>query len=55
MVCVLFTAGLHVPVMPSLEDVGKVTVPPLQTAGTASKVGVAFAFMTTWSVAVLAH
>ena len=47
MVCVLFTAGLHVPVIPSLEDAGNVTVPPLQTAGTGSKVGVIILVITT--------
>lgn len=33
-VAVLLIAGLHVPVMPLFEVVGKVNVPPLQIAAT---------------------
>ena len=43
------------PVKPSLELVGRVTVPPEQMVATAGNVGVVFWFTVTVNVAVFAH
>ena len=55
-VAVLLIAGLHVPVMPLLEVVGRLNVLPVQIAVTWVKSGVTFpAFTVTVIVAVVAH
>ena len=49
-------AGAHVPVMPSLDDVGNAfKVPPEQIGATALNVGRIFGLTTIVSVAVVAH
>ena len=56
MVAVLFKAGAQVPVMPSLEVVGRAaSVAPEHMGATAGNVGVTFALTVIVSVAVLAH
>ncbi len=54
-VCVLFTAGDHVPGMPSLDCAGKLMVPPLHTGAMGSNVGVSFGLTVTCKVVVVAH
>lgn len=54
-VAVLFIAGNHVPVIPFVEEVGKVNVPPTQIGAIGLKVGVAGGPTFTVSVAVVAH
>ena len=51
----MLIAGLQVPVIPLLDVVGKVNVPPLQIAATWVKVGIVGWFTVTVIVAVLAH
>ena len=52
---VLFDTGDQVPVKPSLEVVGRVSVPPEQMGDTAGNVGVVFWFTVTVYVVVVAH
>jgi hypothetical protein len=55
-VAVLLSAGLHVPVMPLMELVGKVvSAVPSQMAGTGLKFGVTNGFTVIVSVVVVAH
>jgi hypothetical protein len=55
-VIVLFIAGVHVPVMPFNEVVGRgLIVPPKQMAGTCVNVGVIFRFTVIVRVVVVAH
>ena len=54
-VAVLLIVGLQVPVMPLLDVVGKVNVPPGQIAATWVKVGVIGWFTVTVIVVVVAH
>jgi hypothetical protein len=54
-VAVLFTAGDHVPVIPSLDDVGKLKAAPEQIAAIGLNVGVTIGFTTMVIVAVVAH
>src|SRR5450631_1366663 len=55
-VAVLFSAGAHVPVMPSLDVVGSgARTAPEHIAATAATGGVTFAFTVMVSVAVVAH
>ena len=55
-VAVLFSAGVHVPVIPLLEVVGNaVNVAPAQIGATAVKVGVTAVFTMIVNVAVVAH
>ena len=54
-VAVLFTAGDHVPVIPLVEVVGSVNVPPEQMGAIGLKVGVVEGFTVTFKVAVVAH
>ena len=55
MVAVLFIAGDHVPVIPFVEVVGRVNVPPTQIGAIGLKVGVTDGFTVTLNVAVVAH
>jgi hypothetical protein len=48
-------AGDQVPVIPSMELVGRVTVPPEHIGATGGNVGVVFWFTVTVNVAVFAH
>jgi hypothetical protein len=52
---VLFTAGDHVPLIPFVEVVGSVNVPPAHIGVIGLKVGVVDEFTVTVSVAVVAH
>ena len=52
---VLFTAGDQVPGMPSLEEIGRVSVAPEQMGPMGLNVGVVFGFTVTVNVAVFAH
>jgi hypothetical protein len=55
-VAVLFKAGDHVPVMPSLDVVGRgVSVAPEHMGATAGKVGVVFRFTVIVNVVGFAH
>jgi hypothetical protein len=54
-VAVLLIAGDHVPVIPLLDVVGRVNVPPLQIAATCVNVGVTDALTVTVIVVVVAH
>jgi hypothetical protein len=54
-VAVLFIAGDHVPVIPFVEEVGKVNVPPTQMGAIGLNVGVVDGFTVTASVVMLAH
>ncbi len=54
-VAVLFITGNHVPVIPLVEEVGKVNVPPTQIGAIGLKVGVTDGFTVTLNVAVVAH
>jgi hypothetical protein len=54
-VAVLLIAGDHVPVIPFVEVVGRVIVPPLHTGATCVNVGVTFGLTVTDIVAVVAH
>ena len=54
-VAVLFITGNHVPVIPFVEEVGKVNVPPAQIGAIRLKVGVTDGFTVTLNVAVVAH
>ena len=55
-VAVLFIAGLHVPVIPFVDVVGKVEIiAPEQYGPTALKVGVIFELTVTLSVVEIAH
>src|SRR5678816_1132067 len=54
-VLVLSTAGDQVPVMPLVDVVGSVMVPPVHTAGIASNAGVICGVTVTVSVVVVAH
>ena len=51
----LFIAGDHVPVIPFVEEIGKVNVPPTQMGAIGLNVGVIDGFTVTVSVAVVAH
>ena len=55
MVAVLFTAGDQVPVIPFVDVVGKLNVPPTQMGATGLNVGVAGGPTFTVNVAVVAH
>ncbi len=55
MVAVLFIAGDQVPVIPFVEEVGSVNVPPEQMGAIGLKVGVTDGFTVTLNVAVVAH
>ena len=56
MVAVLFSAGVHVPVIPLLEVVGNgFNVPPEQIGATALNVGVMFGLTVIVNVVVVAH
>ena len=56
MVAVLFSAGDHEPVMPSLDVVGSAfNEPPEQIGATAVNVGVMFGLTVITSVVVVAH
>ena len=48
-------AGLHVPVIPLVDDAGNGLAPPAHCAGIAVKVGVTCGLIVTVSVAVVAH
>jgi hypothetical protein len=52
---VLFIAGLQVPVIPLLDVLGSVNVPPLQIGATCVNVGVIRGLMITVMVVVVAH
>jgi hypothetical protein len=55
-VAVLFSAGLHVPVIPLLDVVGSAdSAPPLHIAATGVNVGVMFGLTVMVSVVVVAH
>jgi hypothetical protein len=54
-VAVLLFAGDQVPVIPLLEVVGKVKLPPEQIGATWVNVGVVCGFTVTVSVVVVAH
>ena len=54
-VAVLFIAGLQVPLMPLLDVVGKIKVPPLHIADTCVKVGTVGWVTVTVIVLVTAH
>jgi hypothetical protein len=54
-VVVLFIAGDHVPVIPFVEVVGSVIVPPEQIAAIGLNVGVVDGFTTTVVVEVAVH
>ena len=54
-VAALFTAGDHVPVIPFVEFVGNVNVPPEQMGAIGLNVGVAGGPTFTVNVAVVAH
>ncbi len=54
-VAVLFIAGDHVPVIPFVEEDGKVNVPPEQMGAIGLNVGVVDGFTVTLSVVVVAH
>ena len=56
MVSILFNAGDQVPVIPSLAVVGKSSIiPPIQSAGLSSKVGMIGSFIRIRSVEVVVH
>jgi hypothetical protein len=52
---VLSTAGNHVPVIPFVEEDGKVNVPPKQIGAIGLNVGVVDGFTDTLNVVVVAH
>ena len=52
---VLFTAGDHVPAIPSFDEPGSVIVEPVHTGPIGSKVGVTCGVTVTVSCAVVAH
>ena len=54
-VAVLFIAGNHVPVIPFVEEVGKVNVPPTQIGAIGLNVGVRDGLTVTLNVVVVAH
>ena len=54
-VALLFIAGLHVPVTPFVDVVGKVNEPPTQIDAIGTKVGVTLGLTVTVNVAVVAH
>jgi hypothetical protein len=54
-VAVLFIAGDHVPVIPLVEVVGSVNVPPTQIAAIGVNVGVVDGLTVTLNVTVVAH
>ena len=54
-VALLFIAGLHVPVTPFVDVVGKVNEPPTQIDPIGAKVGVTLGLTVTVNVAVVAH
>lgn len=54
-VALLFIAGLHVPVTPFVDVVGKVNEPPTQIDAIGAKVGVTLGLTVTVNVAVEAH
>jgi len=54
-VAVLSIAGDHVPVIPFVEEDGKVNVPPEQMGAIGLNVGVVDGFTVTLSVVVVAH
>ena len=54
-VALLFIAGLHVPVTPLVDVVGKVNEPPTQIDAIGAKVGVTLGLTVTVNVAVVAH
>ncbi len=54
-VALLFTAGLHVPVIPLLDVVGSVNEPPWQIAATCVNAGVMLLLTVTVIVVVEAH
>ncbi len=51
----LFTAGDQVPLIPFVEVLGSVNVPPAQMGAIGLKVGVAAGLTVTVSVVVVAH
>ena len=55
MVAVLSIAGNHVPVIPFVEEDGKVNVPPKQMGAIGLNVGVVDGFTVTLSVVFVAH
>ena len=54
-VALLFIAGLHVPITPFVDVVGKVNEPPTQIDAIGAKVGVTLGLTVTVNVAVEAH
>jgi hypothetical protein len=54
-VAVVFTAGDQVPVIPSIDVVGKIKLAPSQIAAIGLKVGVTIGFTTIVIAAVVAH